>query len=266
MKCMAPEKCGAFYYRAGLSREAQIIYDKMYAQFLRKDYSGVTKFHAGDADKAVEDSFSAYRALKKDHPEFFFLGNKICYRVRGSEAKLEYIILYPPETIARIQRVLEQKIKEYARGTDKMSAYKKEKLIYKRIVHTVCGNKERDYRNHNVVGPILYGEGCCEGQSALLILCLRYAGIPAICVNGRSKRDRGHSWVVLWMNGDPVHADITWESRTTSLRYRYFNLSDRQIAKDHFDFQNTGIPKCEEECWNDWRMSAKVGGVFSYVS
>ena len=71
MKCIAPEKCGAFYYRAGLSREAQIIYDKMYAQFLRKDYSGVTKFHAGDADKAVEDSFSAYRALKKDHPEFF---------------------------------------------------------------------------------------------------------------------------------------------------------------------------------------------------
>ena len=112
MKCIAPEKCGAFYYRAGLSREAQIIYDKMYAQFLRKDYSGVTKFHAGDADKAVEDSFSAYRALKKDHPELFFLGNKICYRVRGSEAKLEYIILYPPETIARIQWALEQKIKE----------------------------------------------------------------------------------------------------------------------------------------------------------
>ena len=252
MNCAPPEEFGAFFYRGGLSREAQLIYDKMYAQFQRKNYSGVTRFHVTDAEEAVEDSFSAYRAIKKDHPEFFFLGNNMHYTRRGQEAKLEYTILYPPEAIARMQRVLEYKIKEYVRGTDKMSEYKKEKVIYKRIVHTVNYNKERDYRNHNVAGPILYGEGCCEAQSALLVLCLRKACIPAICVHGRSMRDREHGWVILWMNGDAVHADVTWENRR-SLHYRYFNLSDRQISRDHFDFQGPDIPKCEEECWNDWR-------------
>ncbi len=174
------------------------------------------------------------------------------YTRHGYEAKLEYTILYPPHTIARMKQVLEYKIKEYLRGTDKMSEYKKEKRIYKRIVHTVNYNKERDYRNHNVVGPILYGEGCCEAQSALLVLYLRSAGIPAIQIYGKSKRNRGHGWVLLWINGDPVHADVTWENRR-SLHYRYFNLSDRQISQDHFDFQGPDIPKCEEECWNDWR-------------
>ncbi len=72
MNCALPEKFGAFFYRDGLNKNAQIIYDKMYAQFQKKDYSGVTRFHVTDADKAVEDSFSAYRAIKKDHPEFFF--------------------------------------------------------------------------------------------------------------------------------------------------------------------------------------------------
>lgn len=255
MKYGLPEDLGAFFYRGCLNKQSQRVYDNIYRQLLRKEYSGVTRFKVPameDAEKTVQDSFLAYRALKQDHPEFFFLGNDMHYTSCGSEAKLEYTILYSPETIARIQRVLEYKLEEYVRGTDKVSLLKKEKIIYKRIVNTVRYEKHSDYREHCCVGPILFGEGVCEGQSALLILCLRRAGIPAVVVHGKSKRNRAHAWVICWMNGDPVHVDTTWESRR-GLRYSYFNLSDRQISRDHFDFQNDNLPKCEEECWNDWR-------------
>ena len=64
----APEMLGARYYRNKLCPQSQAIYDKIDKQLARKDYSGKTTF-SFPAGTPNEIAFSAYRALRNDHPE-----------------------------------------------------------------------------------------------------------------------------------------------------------------------------------------------------
>lgn len=97
-----PEMLGSEYYRGFLSRQGQAFYDCINTQLLRKDYSGKTTFSISNPETSVSDCFLAYKALRDDHPEFFYLGFQTEFTRRGGIGTLEYPILYTPEIIDRI--------------------------------------------------------------------------------------------------------------------------------------------------------------------
>lgn len=106
-------------------------------------------------------------------------------------------------------------------------------------------------RDHNIVGPVLLSAGVCEGYNALLMLALRRVGLPCIKVYGVGKSGGGHCWSVVWLEGEPVHCDVTWDKPSRgAVRFAYLNRSDCQIARDHGDFRRPGIPVCRSERWN----------------
>ena len=54
--------------------------------------------------------------------------------------------------------------------------------------------------------------------------------------------------VVAWINGIPVHCDVTWDGTEEGLvRFDYLNLSDNQISGDHYDFKCARVPECTSE-------------------
>ena len=77
------------------------------------------------------------------------------------------------------------------------------------IARKLSYNNHSDVRDHNIVGPILMSSGVCEGHNALLLLCFRRIGIPCIKVYGKTKTDGWHCWTIAWINGTPVHCDVT---------------------------------------------------------
>ena len=70
----APEKLGSEYYRGFLTRQGQAFYDRINTQLLRGDYSGKTTFSLSNPETSASDGFAAYKAIRDDRPEFFFLG------------------------------------------------------------------------------------------------------------------------------------------------------------------------------------------------
>lgn len=124
----------------------------------------------------------------------------------------------------------------------------REILVYERISKKLAYSNHSDVRDHNIVGPVLLSSGVCEGHNALLLLCFRRIGIPCIKVYGRTNTDGWHCWTIAWINGIPVHCDVTWDGTEEGLvRFDYLNLSDNQISGDHYDFKCARVPECTSE-------------------
>jgi hypothetical protein len=243
-----PEMLGSEYYRGFLSRQGQAFYDCINTQLLRKDYSGKTTFSISNPETSVSDCFLAYKALRDDHPEFFYLGFQTEFTRRGGIGTLEYPILYTPEIIDRIWQQVRKKICQIVRGSADLSMIERETLIYERIARSIAYTNNGDVRDHSIVGPVLLSTGVCEGKNALLLLCFRRIGIPCVKVYGRTKTDGWHCWTIAWINGIPVHCDVTWDGTEEGLVcFNYLNLSDNQISGDHYDFKCARIPVCTSE-------------------
>ncbi len=243
-----PEKLGAAYYRGFLTGQGQAFYDRIHAQLLRGDYSGTTTFSISSPETAASDCFAAYKAIRDDHPEFFYLGFQSEFTRRGRSGTLQYPILYAPEIIERIQKQVRKRIYSIVRGTAYLSVVDRETLVYERIARRIVYSNHGDVRDHNIVGPILLSSGVCEGQNALLLLCFRRIGIPCIKVYGKTDEDGWHCWTVAWIGETPVHCDVTWDGAEHGMvRFDYFNLSDRQISGDHYSFRCDRVPVCPSE-------------------
>lgn len=243
-----PEKLGSEYYRGFLTRQGQAFYDCINTQLLRGDYSGKTSFSISSSDTAASDCFAAYKAIRDDHPEYFYLGYQSEFTRRGRTGTLEYPVLYTPDIIDRIRQQMRRSIYRIVRGTAGLPLIEQETIVYERIAKKLTYTNNNDVRDHSIVGPVLRSEGVCEGQNALLLLCFRRIGIPCIKVYGRTKTDGWHCWTIAWIDGIAVHCDVTWDGAEDGIvRFDYLNLSDDQIAGDHYDFKGPRIPICSSE-------------------
>ncbi len=254
MMTKLPEKLGSEYYRGFLSPQGQAFYDGINAQLLRGDYSGKTSFSITRPETSASDCFAAYKAIRDDHPEYFYLGSQSEFTRCGQTGTLEYPILYTPEIIGRIRQQMRKSIYRIVRGTAVLPMIEREVLVYERIARKLAYDNHGDVRDHNIVGPVLLSSGVCEGQNALLMLCFRRIGIPCIKAYGKTRTDGWHCWTIAWINGTPVHCDVTWDgSKEGMVRFNYLNLSDHQISGDHFDFQGPRVPVCTTETLSYYR-------------
>lgn len=258
-----PEKLGAEYYRGYLSGQGREFYDQLNARLRQQDYSGETVFSLHQPKTAATDCFAAYRALVDDHPEYFFLGFQSEFTHAGRTGTLRYPILYSPANIERVRQQLRRSICRLVRGTGPLPMIEREILVYGRIARKLTFANHRDVRDHNIVGPVLLSCGVCEGQNALLMLCLRRVGIPCIKVYGKTRDGGSHCWTIAWINGSPVHCDVTWDGALEGVvRFNYLNLSDDQIGGDHFAFQGVNIPVCSTGALNYYRYRGLCVGSF----
>ena len=238
-----------FYRDQIRSRQAKAFYDAICADITGGNVSGIYRLTATNPSAAARDGAAALLALRKDRPEYFFiLGNPIAH-IQGSQVTLEDEMLYTPRQIAKIRSHLDRALAAYTVYTFGLPVWEREKLVYERIAKSLTyidhgdGKNHKDY-DHNIVGPLLQGSGVCEGFSCLLMLALRKIGIPCIRVSGQSKNE-AHCWNLAWIDGSPVHLDITWDkpNENGDLGFFYFNLTDEQITRDH-RITTKGLPQC----------------------
>jgi len=253
---MIPRANGSKYYRGFLTVHGMAVYDMICNQLMVKDYSGRLYITIRNGSPVSSDCFAAYKAVRDDHPEYFFLGQHVEFTRCGTVGTLTYSMLYSPDIIERIQLQLRKMICNLVTGTYSKDTIEMERLVYERIAKRAEYNDNNDVKDHNVVGPVLTSSGVCEGHNALLILCYRRLGIPCVKVYGKTKKGIYHCWTIAWINGIPAHCDVTWDiSKDDVIFYNYFNLSDRQIGIDHLEFDASNIPKCNSELVNYYRYN-----------
>ena len=126
-----------------------------------------------------------------------------------------------------------------------MDMITREKTIHDWIVtHTsydlnaLNGNNPLAYTDY---GAFENGLAVCEGYSILTNRMLYMAGIENMIISGVAINEKGsgaHSWNIVKLFDDWYHLDVTWDDPIGAppnyIGYDYFNLSDKEISKNHF--------------------------------
>lgn len=250
-----PRALGRYFYGDRLPGQARWFYDVLDSRLAGGDYRAEVPLTLEERDRADRDAFAACKALRHDRPEYFFLGRKMTFfYCGGREGRLRMQILYTPAEIETLKTTFRQKMLPLMAGTADKSLVQREELIYSRLARQLRYQNTRSEQEHNLVGPMLASRGVCEGQNALLLYCLRRAGVTCVQVLGKG-RTENHCWAMVWLNGEPVHCDVTWEKPGKGVMlYRYFNLTDEQIARDHSGFAGQNLPACCTETYSYYRL------------
>lgn len=250
-----PRALGRYFYGDRLPGQARRFYDVLDSRLAGGDYRAEVPLTLEERDRADRDAFAACKALRHDRPEYFFLGRKMTFfYCSGREGRLRMQILYTPAEIETLKTTFRQKMLPLMAGTADKSLVQREELIYSRLARQLRYQNTRSEQEHNLVGPMLASRGVCEGQNALLLYCLRRAGVTCVQVLGKG-RTENHCWAMVWLNGEPVHCDVTWEKPGKGVMlYRYFNLTDEQIARDHSGFAGQNLPACCTETYSYYRL------------
>ena len=250
-----PRALGRYFYGDRLPGQARRFYDVLDSRLAGGDYRAEVPLTLEERDRADRDAFAACKALRHDRPEYFFLGRKMTFfYCGGREGRLRMQILYTPAEIETLKTTVRQKMLPLMAGTADKSLVQREELIYSRLARQLRYQNTRSEQEHNLVGPMLASRGVCEGQNALLLYCLRRAGVTCVQVLGKG-RTENHCWAMVWLNGEPVHCDVTWEKPGKGVMlYRYFNLTDEQIARDHSGFAGQNLPACCTETYSYYRL------------
>ena len=250
-----PRALGRYFYGDRLPGQARRFYDVLDSRLAGGDCRAEVPLTLEERDRADRDAFAACKALRHDRPEYFFLGRKMTFfYCGGREGRLRMQILYTPAEIETLKTTFRQKMLPLMAGTADKSLVQREELIYSRLARQLRYQNTRSEQEHNLVGPMLASRGVCEGQNALLLYCLRRAGVTCVQVLGKG-RTENHCWAMVWLNGEPVHCDVTWEKPGKGVMlYRYFNLTDEQIARDHSGFAGQNLPACCTETYSYYRL------------
>ena len=189
--------------------------------------------------------YDVFFRLRLDHPEIFWMtGYK--YKYYQDSPNLIFVpeYLFDKNKIREHQKALGARVDKLVRTAMKFSEWDKEKYVHDFICENIRYDKLKKPYSHEIIGPLGHGVGVCEGIAksvkdhcdALGVWC-----IIAICGNHPKKGIKyRHTWNIVRINGQYYHLDATFdntlgknEDGSTSIRYDYFNLDDKNIFRDH---------------------------------
>ncbi len=239
-------RAGEYYYEH-MTKEEQRAYRAM--------LKGLT---------ALEDSFpvpllsarelaDVYFTLRLDHPEIFYTVT-FSYRHYPDSANIELlpVYLFAKDKIREHRNQLDARIKKLARAAEGMTEAEKELYIHDFILNNVHYDKLKKEYSHEIIGSLCNGTAVCEGMAKGVKALADALGLWCIVALSDNNPEKGikyrHTWNILKINGQYYHLDATFDntlSKSAGARYDYFNLSDRQVFRDHEPVMRP-VPACTD--------------------
>lgn len=139
------------------------------------------------------------------------------------------------ETYKKAKEIIEKYI------TADMTEYEKEKVIHDYLVNNIQYDNTFSQSSYSAYGALIKGRAVCQGYAEAAELLFFICGIDSYVATGDADNGsglQGHAWNIVKIDGDYYHLDITWDDPISStgeniLRYDYFNLTDKEMSKDH---------------------------------
>lgn len=226
------------YYYSSLSAEEKIEYTKIYNSYMNKKDFTVN---------VTEDKLSVLiNGILYDNPEIFWVDSSYSFSKSPSGIFVEPEYRFNDEEIEKMKAELSAEVSRIvALAGSGASDFGREKFFHDYI----CKNTVYDLETYDNFGDSAYsvlidGKAICEGYARALKMLLDACEIYNYLVVGNTENDEGkmegHMWNVVSIDGELYHIDVTWDDADGDLGeiiYLYFNLTDDDIRKDHFDIE-----------------------------
>ena len=228
--------------------------------------------NAADLNLTVSEATSVMKRFVADHPQYFWISNKVSvtYMV-GSDKAEECILKYSDGTVTdnlsdktadrnvikTKKAKVEAKAKEIISKIDsKASDYEKELQIHDYLANNLKYDKAAEKQpmvndtlksSFDIYGALIEKKAICEGYTKSFQYLCYLVGINANQVVGK-----GHMWNVVKIGGEWYQVDLTWDDPIVNggtidiVTHDYFNLTTSAMTKDHkIDTSNPiKVPSC----------------------
>lgn len=229
---------------ANISKLKEFIYSELKNQ---KSIIDISSFCTNLTKDNISSVSSYYFDTLFENPDIFYAPNSVgisySYNSKGNIISCTLIInyAYNTTTLNKMINTFTSKVNEiksqYLDGiTDPLQ------LEYE-IYDYILNNTEYDLENfnnntvpaisHTAYGSLINGVAVCDGYAKAAKLLFDIVGIESGIIISDSMN---HAWNYAKINGNYYHLDLTWEdteSETDRRNYKYFNLSDTEMSKDH---------------------------------
>lgn len=223
------------YYYELLNKEQQKAYYAMKEGLLALKESFLVPKLTG---KELSD---IYFFIRLDCPEIFY-SVRFTYRFYADSSMVELMpeYLFTKDKIREHQKAMEARVKKLARQVPEGDEKTKELFLHDFLCQSVVYDKLKKEYSHEIIGALGNGVAVCEGiAKAVKVLCDEI-GLWCVIALSEANPEKGikyrHAWNIVRIGGQYYHLDVTFDntlSRGKELRHDYFNLSDKQIARDH---------------------------------
>lgn len=104
------------------------------------------------------------------------------------------------------------------------------------------------------------GKGVCQAYALLMLKMLDELKIEAKYVKGYSNNER-HAWILVKVDQQWYHVDPTWDdpigNQADEVRYKYFMLTDKQIAATH-SWEKSEYPVAKSEKYKSFHIATQA--------
>jgi hypothetical protein len=129
-------------------------------------------------------------------------------------------------------------------------------------------SSEDDTEPYTSYGAIVSGRAVCQGYTKAFQLLLSKVGINSVNVSGTSN-NVSHIWNAVSLDGSWYYVDVTWDDSKNHSTYDYFNITTKQLKRDHTinhtysqatddEWEKTAlnffVPKCKKIDYNFYYM------------
>ena len=205
----------------------------------------------GDYGVSVEEFDDLFYGILDRYPAYYDVQQ--AYEItfdslsgRVMTVRLQYGGLYSEENQRAFDAAVTDALSRIPEGADDLQ---KALILYDTLASNVeydteaaaASDRTADPEAFCAFGPLVERKAVCEGYARAYVLLLNRCGIEAMCVGSE---ELCHEWVVLRLDGQWYHADITWDDgvpdRIGRADHHYFLVSDEGISAQRAGLAHSG--------------------------
>lgn len=161
---------------------------------------------------------------------------EVSYSYIGKKATINFVITYlttkeqEDYVAAQVKKILPNIVSATALDFDKVKA------VHDYIILNASYSKETKNSQYVTYTLLTEKQGVCQAYALLMYKMLEELNVDVKYVKGEAG-DMRHAWILAKVEGEWFHIDPTWNdpvgNQADEVRYKYFLLSDKQIAATH---------------------------------
>jgi len=216
---------------------AKEMADAMYAYY--SSFSPTFEIqYKGDTQRIEQLVEEAYEnAIKRDDYVYGHISkHSIRFEYGRKTAKIfgEQSYLMTPEQAAFVEMNVQEIVASI--NEKSLSDVEKVRAVNDYIVANTAYTDQTNSSPHSAYTVLAEHGGVCQGYALLAHSMLQKLGIETKYIVGYVGQE-GHAWNLVKLDGQWYHLDTTWNDpvpdRKGAVRYQYFLVDDRTMAKDH---------------------------------
>lgn len=171
-----------------------------------------------------------FEAVFYDHPEIFWLDSSYYVLSIQNIIKIKFTDII--NDIDNAKKQFNNEINKIVTEANKQETdYEKELYVHNTLINLIEYD-ENEENHQNAYDAIINKKAVCAGYTKLFQIIMIKLRIPTYYITGYSENET-HSWNLIELEDGFYNVDVTWDDHQNKIMYKYFNINDEMINKDH---------------------------------